>query len=65
VHEISAILATFEPPPQVVIVGYACNPRQGLINVGWGEAALANDHELHWYHTEDLPIPAEEATGDH
>ncbi len=61
VHEASSVLDKLEPPPKVLIVGYACNARAGLIGVSWGEAALGDDGELHWYYDEPLPIPVDTA----
>jgi hypothetical protein len=61
VDEARSVLYRLDPPPKVLIVGYACNARHGLLGVWWGEAALGDDDELHWYHDEQLPIPAETA----
>jgi hypothetical protein len=37
--------------------------RLGLLGVSWGEAALGDDNELHWYHDEALPIPTDTDPG--
>lgn len=50
------VLDRMDPPPKVLIVGYACNAHQGLLDVWWGEAGLG-DGALHWYHDEQLPVP--------
>lgn len=48
----------------VVIVYFAANADVGLLSVGWGEAALAND-ELAWQHTEWIlpPNQTNDSTG--
>ncbi len=51
------MLDRLHPAPDVVIVGYACNSTDGLLDVQWGEAALGDDRTLHWLHYELLPIP--------
>jgi hypothetical protein len=56
-----SILDRRDPPPKVLIVGYACNARLGLLGVPWGEAALSDDGERHWYHDQPPPIPAHTA----
>lgn len=57
VTRIGTELDRLDPPPGVVIVGYACNSTEGLLDVQWGEAALGDDRLLHWHHREALPIP--------
>ncbi len=63
VHEVSSLLRTIQPPPRVLIVGYACSPQLGLLSVEWGEAALGDGDHLHWYHDEQLPVPTDAASG--
>jgi len=58
VAQISQILGQVDPRPKTLIVGYACNAHQGLLRVCWGDAALAAGGEFHWYHHEELPLPA-------
>lgn len=58
VARISEILAKLDVPPRTLIVGYACNPHQGLLAAGWGDAALTDDDRFDWHHHEELPIPA-------
>jgi hypothetical protein len=41
----------------VVIVYFAANPQVGLLSVGWGEAALGDDEQLAWQHTEWILAP--------
>ncbi len=41
----------------VVIVYFAANPQVGLLSVGWGEAALDDDEQLVWQHTEWILAP--------
>jgi hypothetical protein len=53
----SSILDELDPPPKVLVVGYASNTTEGLIHLGWGDAALADGGGLHWRHYEDLPLP--------
>ena len=54
-HRVSE-LDQLDPAPKVVLVGYACNSVEGLLDLRWGEAALGDDGLLHWYHHEPLPI---------
>ncbi len=54
---IGSELDRLDPPPAVVIIGYACNSTEGLLDIQWGKAALGDDYLLHWYHHEPLPIP--------
>lgn len=58
VAQVTSALDEMDPPPQIVLVGYACNSHAGLIDIQWGEAALGDDRALQWYHHEPLPIPA-------
>lgn len=58
VARIGTELDRLDSPPSVVIVGYACNSHDGLLDVQWGEAALGDDRLLHWHHREAMPIPA-------
>jgi hypothetical protein len=54
---IGSELDRLHPPPEIVIVGYACNSHDGLLDVQWGEAGLGDDGLLHWHYHEPLPIP--------
>lgn len=58
VAAVSDTLDRLDPPPRILIVGYACNSEQGLVRVAWGEAALADGEHPHWHYVEDLPLPA-------
>jgi hypothetical protein len=55
---VSSMLDELDPPPKVLVVGYAANVDEGLVRLGWGDAALADEGAVHWYHYEDLPLPA-------
>jgi hypothetical protein len=44
-------------PDGMVLVFFAANVDAGLLEVGWGEAALPSDGSLQWKHTELLPLP--------
>jgi hypothetical protein len=57
IARISEVLAELDFRPRTLIVGYSCNPRQGLLRVGWGDAALAPDGAFDWHHYDELPIP--------
>ena len=54
---VSSILDELEPRPRVLVVAYASNTIEGLIHLGWGDAAPADGGGLHWHHCEDLPVP--------
>lgn len=55
--QIGSELDRLDPPPGIVVIGYACNSTDGLLDVQWGDAALSDDGLLHWHHHEPLPIP--------
>jgi hypothetical protein len=55
---LSSALDELDPPPKVLVVAYASNRTEGLVHLGWGDAALADGGNLHWYHYEDLPVPS-------
>jgi hypothetical protein len=55
---VTSALDMVEPPPRVLIVGFASNSTQGLLHLCWGEAAVAEGGNLHWHYHEDLPLPA-------
>jgi len=57
VAEIRSSLRSLDPAPKVAIVGYACNAQLGLFGVSWGEAALVEGKQLHWFHAEELAVP--------
>lgn len=57
VARVESGLDELDPPPAVVLVGYACNSTEGLLDVMWGTAAPAEDGLLEWHHREALPIP--------
>lgn len=44
-------------PDSMVLVFYSANVDAGLLEIGWGEAALPADGSLHWNHIELLPLP--------
>jgi hypothetical protein len=55
---VTSALDVVEPPPRVLIVGFASNSTQGLLHLCWGEAAVAEGGSLHWQYHEDLPLPS-------
>jgi hypothetical protein len=55
---VTSALDMVEPPPRVLLVGFASNSTRGLLHLCWGEAALAEGGNLHWHHHEDLPVPS-------
>jgi hypothetical protein len=56
-------LAGLDPAPRPVLVAYACNPDDGLIDIQWGEASLDDAATLRWLYRETLPIPTDQVTG--
>lgn len=57
VAQVESELDRLDPPPGVVLVGYACNSTEGLLDVLWGTAACTDDGLLDWHHRESLPVP--------
>jgi hypothetical protein len=53
---VSSAIGELEPPPRVLIVGFASNSTQGLLHLCWGEASLAEGGGLQWDYHEDLPL---------
>ena len=50
-------LGGLEPPPRPVLIAYACNPTDGLLELHWGEASLNDGSVLRWDYRERLPLP--------
>jgi hypothetical protein len=44
-------------PDGMVLVFFSANADAGLLEVGWGDAALPSDGSLRWKHSELLPLP--------
>jgi hypothetical protein len=40
----------------LVVVAYASNPRAGILDIQWGDAALLDHGYLEWRHVEPLPV---------
>jgi hypothetical protein len=53
---ISDALEELDPPPRPVLIAYACNPTDGLLELHWGEASLSDGSILHWSYREPLPL---------
>ena len=50
-------LAGLDPPPGVLIAGYACTSEYGLLRVCLGEAGVGNGERLRWHPPADPPLP--------
>jgi hypothetical protein len=56
-------LADLDPAPRPVLIAYACNPDDGLLDIQWGDASLDDAATLRWLYREPLPIPSDQVTG--
>jgi len=57
VAKICGVISGMQPPPEVVIAGFAGAPNLGLLRAFLGEIKSTDNGSLNWSHLADLPLP--------